>query len=110
MLRYSSRIVSTTLRLNVSVNSGAAVEKGTSHPRKGQLVPSYVISGLQGKKAERRRRENQVPTGFFCEQIVFKVEEAAQLSGRSIRHKVKNLVSQAALVLKDVQVCKRYPW
>lgn len=59
---------------------------------------------------ERRLRENQIPTGFFCEQIVFKVEEAAQLSGRSIRYEVKNLVSQAALVLKDVQVCERYPW
>jgi hypothetical protein len=54
----------------------------------------YVVSGLQGEKMERRLRENQIPTGFFCEQIVFKVEEAAQLSGRSIRHKVKNLVSQ----------------
>ena len=56
---------------------------------------------------EGRLRENQVPIGLLSKQVVLEVEEAAQLSGRGIRHKVEEPVSQVALVLKDVQVCKR---
>ena len=56
---------------------------------------------------ERRLQEKQIPIGLLSKQVVLKVKEAAQLSGRGIRHKIKKLVSQAALLLKDVQVCKR---
>ena len=56
---------------------------------------------------ERRLQEKQIPIGLLSKQVVLQVEEAAQLSGRSIRYKVEEPVSQVALVLKDVQVCKR---
>ena len=64
---------------------------------------------LQGKKVERRSQENQIPIGLLSKQVVLKVEEAAQLSGRGIRHEIEEAVSQAALVLKDIQIRKRYP-
>ena len=51
---------------------------------------------------ERRLQENQIPIGLLSKEVVLKVEEAAQLSGRGIRNKVEEPVSQAALVLKDV--------
>lgn len=58
---------------------------------------------------ERRFQENQVPIGFLSKQVVLKVEEAAQLSRRGVRHEIEEVVSQAALVLKDIQIRKRYP-
>ena len=51
---------------------------------------------------ERRLQENQIPIGLLSKEVVLKLEEAAQLSGRGIRNKVEEPVSQAALVLKDV--------
>ena len=51
---------------------------------------------------EGRLQEKQVPIGLLSKQVVLEVEEAAQLSGRDIRHKVEEPVSQVALVLKDV--------
>ena len=57
---------------------------------------------------ERGLQENQVPIGLLGKQVVLKVEEAAQLSGGSVRHEIEEVVSQAALVLKDIQIRKRY--
>ena len=56
---------------------------------------------------ERRLQEKQIPIGLLSKQVVLQVEEAAQFSGGGIRYKVKESVSEDALVLKDVQVCKR---
>lgn len=58
---------------------------------------------------ERRSQENQIPIGLLSKQIVLKVKETAQLSGRGVRHEIEEVVSQAALILKDIQICKRYP-
>ena len=51
---------------------------------------------------EGRLQENQVPIGLLSKQVVLKVEETAQHSGGGIRHEIEEVVSQAALVLKDV--------
>ena len=56
---------------------------------------------------ERRLQEKQIPIGLLSKQVVLQVGEAAQFSGGGIRYKVKESVSEDALVLKDVQVCKR---
>ena len=50
---------------------------------------------------ERRLQEKQNPIGFLSKQVVLQVEEAAQFSGGGIRYKVKESVSEDALVLKD---------
>lgn len=94
-------------RRNVSVNPSNAVDKGTSHPQAGYLVPSYIVSGLQCKKMERRLLEGQVSIGVLREQVVFKVEETAQPPRRNIRHEIKEPVFQAGFVFKDVHGCKR---
>ena len=59
---------------------------------------------------EGRLQENQVPIGLLSKQVVLKVEETAQHSGGGIRHEREEGVSQAALVLKDIQIRKRDPW
>ena len=87
---------------NVSVNSSNAVDKREQPPRKDGCSLFHVNAGLRRKKMERRLQEKQIPIGLLSKQIVLQVEEAAQLSGRSIRYKVEEPVSQVALVLKDV--------
>ena len=59
---------------------------------------------------ERRLQGNQVPVGCLSKQVVLKVEKAAHFSGESLRHKIEETVSQNALILKDVQVCKGDSW
>ena len=92
---------------NVSVNSSNAVDKREQPPRKDGCSLFHVNAKLRRKKVEIRLQEKQIPIGLLSKQVVLQVEEAAQLFRRGIRHKVKEPVSQAALVLKDVQVCKR---
>ena len=87
---------------SVSVNSSNAVDKREQPPRKDGCSLFHVNARLRRKKMERRLQEKQIPIGLLSKQIVLEVEEAAQLSGRGIRHKIKKQVSQAALVLKDV--------
>ena len=59
---------------------------------------------------ERRLQERQIPIGLLSKQVVLKVEEAAQHSGRGIRHQVKEPVSQAALVLKNILIRRGDSW
>ena len=91
----------------VSVNSSNAVDKREQPPRKDGCSLFHVNARLRRKKMERRLQEKQIPNGLLSKQVVLQVEEAAQFSGGSIRHKIEEPVSQVALVLKDVQVCKR---
>ncbi len=93
--------------LGVSVNSSNAVDKREQPPRKDGCSLFHVNARLRRKKMERRLQEKQIPIGLLSKQVVLQVEEAAQFSGGSIRHKIEEPVSQVALVLKDVQVCKR---
>ena len=85
----------------VSVNSRNAVDKREQPPRKDGCSLFHVNARLRRKKMERRLQEKQIPIGLLSKQVVLQVEEAAQLFRRGIRHKVKEPVSQAALVLKD---------
>ena len=73
----------------VSVNSSNAVDKREQPPRKDGCSLFHVNARLRRKKMERRLREKQVPIGLLSKQVVLEVEEAAQLSGRGIRHKVE---------------------
>ena len=91
----------------VSVNSSNAVDKREQPPRKDGCSLFHVNARLRRKKMERRLQEKQIPIGLLSKQVVLQVEEAAQFSGGGIRYKVKESVSEDALVLKDVQVCKR---
>lgn len=93
--------------MEVSVNSSNAVDKREQPPRKDGCSLFHVNARLRRKKMERRLQEKQIPIGLLSKQVVLQVEEAAQFSGGSIRHKIEEPVSQVALVLKDVQVCKR---
>ncbi len=101
-------LVLNALEINkVSVNSSNAVDKREQPPRKDGCSLFHVNAGLRRKKMERRLQEKQIPIGLLSKQVVLQVEEAAQFSGGGIRYKVKESVSEDALVLKDVQVCKR---
>ena len=91
----------------VSVNSSNAVDKREQPPRKDGCSLFHVNAKLRRKKVERRLQEKQIPIGLLSKQVVLQVEETAQFSGGGIRYKVKESVSEDALVLKDVQVCKR---
>ena len=88
-------------RYNVSVNSSNAVDKREQPPRKDGCSLFHVNAGLRRKKMERRLQEKQIPIGLLSKQVVLQVEEAAQFSGGGIRYKVKESVSEDALVLKD---------
>ena len=85
----------------VSVNSSNAVDKREQPPRKDGCSLFHVNAGLRRKKMERRLQEKQIPIGLLSKQVVLQVEEAAQFSGGGIRYKVKESVSEDALVLKD---------
>ena len=100
-------IFSLLLNTDVSVNSSNTVDKREQPPRKDGCSLFHVNAGLRRKKMERRLQEKQIPIGLLSKQVVLQVEEAAQFSGGGIRYKVKESVSEDALVLKDVQVCKR---
>ena len=90
-----------TLQKIVSVNSSNAVDKREQPPRKDGCSLFHVNARLRRKKMERRLQEKQIPIGLLSKQVVLQVEEAAQFSGGGIRYKVKESVSQDALVLKD---------
>ena len=101
------RKIDAAVDFNVSVNSSNAVDKREQPPRKDGCSLFHVNARLRRKKMERRLQEKQIPIGLLSKQVVLQVGEAAQFSGGGIRYKVKESVSEDALVLKDVQVCKR---